>query len=96
MCLTPPRHFVRGKVIAGITGCSRYKDDVCFITGHDAATGKELWRTSTVARPGEPGGDTWGDLPLTFGCLMFCNEIDHGRNDCGGDDPLGRIAPVNR
>jgi len=57
---------VRGKVIAGITGCSRYKDDVCFITGHDAATGKELWRTSTVARPGEPGGDTWGDLPLTF------------------------------
>ena len=55
---------VRGKVIAGITGCSRYKDDVCFITGHDAATGKELWRTSTIARPGEPGGDTWGDLPL--------------------------------
>jgi len=57
---------VRGKVIAGITGCSRYKDDVCFITGHDAATGKEVWRTSTVARPGEPGGNTWGDLPLTF------------------------------
>jgi alcohol dehydrogenase (cytochrome c) len=57
---------VRGKVIAGMTGCSRYKDDVCFISGHDAETGKELWRTSTVARPGEPGGDTWGDLPLTF------------------------------
>ena len=57
---------VRGKVIAGITGCGRYKDDVCFISGHDAATGKELWRTSTIARPGEPGGDTWGDLPLTF------------------------------
>ncbi len=57
---------VRGKVIAGITGCTRYKEDVCFITGHDAATGKELWRTSTVARPGEPGGDTWGDLPLAF------------------------------
>jgi len=57
---------VRGKVIAGITGCSRYKEDVCFITGHDAATGKELWRTSTIARPGEPGGNTWGDLPLRF------------------------------
>ncbi len=57
---------VRGKVIAGITGCGRYKDDVCFISGHDALTGKELWRTSTIARPGEPGGDTWGDLPLTF------------------------------
>ena len=49
-----------------MTGCSRYKDDVCFISGHDAATGKELWRTSTVARPDEPGGDTWGDLPLMF------------------------------
>ena len=57
---------VRGKVIAGITGCSRYKEDVCFITGHDAATGKQLWRTSTIARPGEPGGDTWGDLPLSL------------------------------
>jgi alcohol dehydrogenase (cytochrome c) len=57
---------VRGKVIAGITGCSRYKEDVCFITGHDAETGKELWRTSTIARPGEPGGDSWGDLPLVF------------------------------
>jgi len=55
---------VRGKVIAGMTGCSRYKEDVCFISAYDAATGKEVWRTSTVARPGEPGGETWGDLPL--------------------------------
>jgi len=57
---------VRGKVIAGIGGCSRYKEDVCFITGHDAATGKELWRTFTIARPGEPGGETWGELPLKY------------------------------
>ena len=55
-----------GKLITGISGCERYKDDVCFITGHDAITGEELWRTSTIARPGEPGGDTWGDLPLRF------------------------------
>ena len=57
---------VKGKVVAGMTGCTRYKDDVCFISAHDAATGREVWRTSTVARPGEPGGDTWGGLPLTF------------------------------
>jgi alcohol dehydrogenase (cytochrome c) len=56
----------RGAVVAGITGCQRYKNDVCFISAHDSRTGKELWRTSTVARPGEPGGDTWGDLPLMF------------------------------
>ena len=57
---------VRGKVIAGIGGCNRYKEDVCFISGYDAATGKQVWRTSTIARPGEPGGETWGDLPLRF------------------------------
>src|SRR5262249_27646305 len=54
----------RGKIIASITGCERYKDDVCFISAHDPDTGRELWRTSTIARPGEPDGDTWGDLPL--------------------------------
>lgn len=53
-----------GKIVAGITGCERYKDDVCFISGHDADTGRELWRVGTIARPGEPGGDTWGNLPL--------------------------------
>ncbi len=58
--------IVRGMIVAGINGCSRYKNDICFISAHEAETGKELWRTSTIARPGEPGGDTWGDLPLTF------------------------------
>lgn len=53
-----------GKVINGITGCGRLYEDSCFITAHDARTGRELWRTLTVARPGEPGGDTWGDLPF--------------------------------
>ena len=57
---------VKGVLINGVTGCQRYKNDVCYITGHDARTGKELWRTSTVARPGEKGGETWEDLPLQF------------------------------
>lgn len=56
--------IAKGKVIAGMTGCDRFKNDVCFISAHDVHTGKELWRTSTVARPGEPGGDSWGELPL--------------------------------
>lgn len=55
-----------GKVIAGLTGCSRYKDDTCYIVALDARTGREAWRTATVARPGERGGDSWGDLPLMF------------------------------
>ena len=33
------------------------------LTAFDAPTGKELWRTRTIPRPDEPGGDTWGDIP---------------------------------
>ena len=55
---------VEGRVVNGINGCQRFFEDSCFITAHDADTGVELWRTHTIARPGEPGGDTWGDLPL--------------------------------
>src|SRR5262245_36170192 len=57
---------VKGMIVAGMTGCQRYKNDVCFISAHDAQTGRQVWRTSTIARPGEAGGDTWGDLPLMF------------------------------
>jgi alcohol dehydrogenase (cytochrome c) len=52
-----------GVVLSGINGCERYTRDGCFITGHDPDTGEELWRTSTIALPGTPGGDSWGDQP---------------------------------
>ncbi len=55
-----------GKVISGLTGCGRYREEPCAIVGLDARTGEEIWRTATVALPGEPGGDTWGDLPSMF------------------------------
>jgi alcohol dehydrogenase (cytochrome c) len=57
---------VNGNIVAGMSGCERFKEDVCFISAHDAETGAEVWRTSTIARPGEPGGDSWGDLPLQY------------------------------
>ena len=57
---------VKGQIVAGITGCERYKEGGCFISAHDPETGAELWRTATIAGPGEPGGDTWGDLPAMF------------------------------
>jgi len=53
-----------GVVLSGINGCELFKDGGCFITGHDVQTGEELWRTSTIALPGEPGNDTWGGIPL--------------------------------
>ncbi len=55
-----------GVLVSGINGCELYTKDGCFLTGHDPDTGEELWRTSTIAAPGEPGGDTWGDLPIEF------------------------------
>ena len=35
----------------------------CVITAHDAETGEELWRRSTIAAPGEPGDETWNGVP---------------------------------
>jgi alcohol dehydrogenase (cytochrome c) len=54
---------IQGKVIQGLTGCVLYRPEKCFISAYDAETGKQLWRFNTVAREGEPGGDTWGKLP---------------------------------
>ena len=36
----------------------------CIIMAHDASSGEELWRTRTIPVPGEPGGDSWGDVPF--------------------------------
>ena len=59
--------IIHGKVIQGLGGCDRYKalekDQGCFISAFDPATGKLLWHFDTTARLGEPGGDSWGDLP---------------------------------
>jgi len=57
---------INGKLIQGLGGCDRFKEDGCFISAFDAATGKLLWRFNTVARPDEPGGDTWGNQPMMF------------------------------
>ena len=55
-----------GTIVAGLRGCDRFREDTCYIVGVDGRTGRVTWRTSTIARPGERGGDTWGDLPLLF------------------------------
>ena len=52
-----------GVVVSGINGCQRYKEQTCFITGHDPGTGEELWRMSTIALPGDPNDASWGDTP---------------------------------
>ena len=46
----------QGKVMIGTTGRAPGGN---YIVGLDAATGEEMWRWWTIARPGEPGGESW-------------------------------------
>ena len=52
-----------GVVISGMNGCERFNNGGCFIVGLDPDTGRELWRTSTIALPGDPNDATWGKVP---------------------------------
>ena len=53
-----------GKVISGRSCQPEGGPDACVITAHDAATGAELWRRRTIPGPGEPGNESWGDVPF--------------------------------
>jgi alcohol dehydrogenase (cytochrome c) len=59
---------IKGKVVQGLGGamCSQYRDEKCFISAYDAKDGKLLWKFHTIAKEGEPGGDSWGKLPSLF------------------------------
>jgi PQQ-dependent dehydrogenase (methanol/ethanol family) len=52
-----------GKVISGRSCEPEGGPEACVVTAFDAKTGKELWRTRTIPKPGEPGDETWGDIP---------------------------------
>jgi alcohol dehydrogenase (cytochrome c) len=58
--------IINGKVVQGLGGCAKYQEEKCFISAYDAETGKEVWRFYTIAKEGEPGGDTWGKLSNLF------------------------------
>ena len=53
-----------GKVISGRGCMPQGGPDACVITAHDATTGAELWRRRLIPAPGEPGDETWGDVPF--------------------------------
>ena len=55
--------IANGKVISGRSCTPRGGPEACVITAHDARTGVELWRRRTIPAPGEPGNETWGDVP---------------------------------
>src|SRR4029077_291442 len=53
---------IKGVVVNGLVGCDRFGNDGCWISGYDAATGKQLWKFNTVRRGTETGSETWGKL----------------------------------
>jgi alcohol dehydrogenase (cytochrome c) len=56
--------IIKGRVLVGMTGCGRPgSDNHCYISAYDAATGKRDWAFTTVALKGQPGGESWGNLP---------------------------------
>ena len=70
-----------GVVVAGST--CQVAPHGCYVSGHDAKSGKELWRKTLIPRPGEPGDETWaGSLFETrwmtgvWGQLTYDPELD--------------------
>jgi alcohol dehydrogenase (cytochrome c) len=80
---TDPQHFFMvadggpivadGHVIVGLAGCSNNYKGGCMIIGLNARTGQEDWRFNTIARPGQPGGDSWNGAPVDqrFGASVW-------------------------
>ena len=69
-----------GVVVAGST-CNGYGG--CYVTGHDANTGRELWRNEMIPRPGQPGDETWAGSPFesrwhtgVWGFISYDPELD--------------------
>jgi alcohol dehydrogenase (cytochrome c) len=70
----------RGVVMVGTNGSAPGGN---YIVGLDAKTGAEKWRWYAIARPGEPGGDTWNGLSLdkrSGGSVWVSGSYDPVRN----------------
>src|SRR5216117_2856681 len=90
-----------GVVIAGST--CQYSSHGCYVTGHDARTGRELWRNEMVPRPGEPGDETWAGSPFesrwmtgVWGQLTYDPELDlvyYGSSGVGPASEAQRKMP---
>jgi alcohol dehydrogenase (cytochrome c) len=92
---------VDGVVIAGST--CQLAGFGCFVTGHDAGTGEELWRNTLIPRPGQPGDETWAGSPFearwmtgVWGQLTYDPELDlvyYGSSGVGPASEAQRNMP---
>ncbi len=70
----------RGKVMQGVNGQA---PGGAYIVALDAESGAEAWRFYSIARPNEPGGNSWNGLPLekrTGGSVWTAGSYDAERN----------------
>ncbi len=70
-----------GKVIIGVNGFTTRGGN--FVVALDAASGAESWRFYTVAKPGQPGGDSWNGMDeqsRTGGSVWVAGSYDPALN----------------
>lgn len=89
-----------GVVVQGMTGCGSGQPGGCFITGHDAETGEELWRVNTIARGDTPEGNSWNGIPLEArhgGSAWISGSYDPDQNliFAGVGQPYPWIAEIS-
>ena len=82
---------------------ARWRGYGCYVTGHDAKTGKELWRNEMIPRPGQPGDETWAGSPFesrwmtgVWGQLTYDPELDlvyYGSSGVGPASEAQRKMP---
>ena len=90
-----------GVVIAGST--CQYSANGCYVTGHDAKTGRELWKNELIPRPGQPGDETWAGSPFesrwmtgVWGEITYDPELDlvyYGSSGVGPASEAQRNMP---
>jgi len=73
---------IRGKIMTGIADTAGGPGGG-YVVALDADTGKEAWRFYSIPRPGEPGYDSWNDIPLekrTGGSVWVPGSYDAENN----------------
>ena len=85
-----------GMVVAGST--CQVAGFGCYVTGHDARNGEELWRNEFIPKPGEPGDETWGGAPYdkrwmtgAWGHLTYDPDLDIVYYGSSGAGPASEV-----
>jgi alcohol dehydrogenase (cytochrome c) len=94
---------MKGTVAVGST-CAYTYPGGCYAAAYDATSGEEMWLNYVNPRPGEPGDETWGGLPLesrihtgVWGGFSYDPELDliyYGSSSTAPSSPTIRGTPL--